>query len=891
MSLAAGTRLGPYEITSKLGEGGMGEVYLARDTRLERDVAIKVMPHHLKESAEARARFEREARAVSSLNHPNICTLHDVGRENGIDFLVMERVDGETLADRLARGPLPIPQLLRIGIEIADALDRAHRSGLVHRDLKPGNVMLARSGAKLMDFGLARARASLDSSPGMSAAATQSPTMAQPVTEKGMIVGTFQYMAPEQFEGKEADARSDLWALGCVLYEMATGQRAFTGQSRAGLISAIMAGEPAPMSRMAPLTPPAFDRLVRACLEKDRDERIQSAHDVKLQLRWIVEGEASGVSAVSAGVVSRRRGLNPLWAAGAALALVGLTIAGTLALHKPRVEREAVHFSVVRPPGLTAFGGPAVSHDGRQLAFVGWDSSDVQRLWLRRLDSIEAHQVSSAPAGAPIWSPDDASLAFVADDKLVRIGVGGGAVVPIADVHGRLPCSWSPAGTILLEPTGRDSLVAVSVADGTMTPASRLDRARGDLYHFSARFLPDGRHFLFVAARSKEGGTVTASIMLGRLGSLEAEELGPCDGYVAFDPPNHVIFLRGTTLVARTLDLGRKALTGEFMTLAEDVPPFTNGLIYSAGGGVVVLVNVTGLISELVWTDRTGRRLGKLGEPDRYRELDLSPDGKRLAVSIEDPASGNDDIWVRDIDRGISTRFTFSPAQETSPIWSADGTRIFYSTDRQGGNYLTYSFLVNSPGQEDTLRVGNYGHEGPLSVSPDGRWLAVLMSVGTTAMDDWNIVIRDVQGRETPRPFCVTPAIEASAAFSPDGRWLAYGSEETGRGELYVRSFPDGARKWRVSNAGGSTPHWARHGTELLYQNANSDIVSVPVTPGSEFQPGTPEVLFHADLNARGWVVNRWAVTSDGERFLLNQAIKNTNPGFTVMKNWDAGLR
>jgi Tol biopolymer transport system component len=884
MTLAAGTRLGPYEIASRLGEGGMGEVYLARDTRLAREVAIKVLPPHLADTPEARARFEREARAVSSLNHPNICTLYDVGRENGVDFLVLERIEGETLAARLARGAMSIDQVLRTGMQIADALDRAHRSGLVHRDLKPGNVMLAKSGAKLMDFGLARVNAGLGSALGSSLAPTQSPTMAQPVTAEGTIVGTFQYMAPEQLEGKEADARSDLWALGCVLYEMATGKRAFAGESQASLISAIMSSEPAPMSRLAPLTPAALDRLVRACLAKDRNERIQSAHDAKLQLQWIAESGPAGETDVSA---RSRWGTNAAWA-GAALVLVGLSIVGTLAVHKPRGDREVVRFLMAKPSGQQAIAWPSVSPDGRSLAFVAWDSTAAGRIWVRPMGAIEAHPVSSVePAGPPIWSPDNTALAFVANGKLMRVPVGGGAAVPIADTPGRSTGSWSPSGVILLESTGRDSLIALSVVGGTSKPATRLDRSRGDIFHASPTFLPDGQRFLYVAARSHQG-VISATIMLGRLGSLEPQELGPCDGYVVFDPPDHVIYVRGTSLVTRRLDFSRGALTGDPVSLAEGLPPGGYSRIFAVGGGVLVLVHVSGTMSELVWTDRTGRRLSRVGEPDRYREIALSPDEGRAAFSIEDPVLGNDDVWVRDFDRGVSTRLTFSPAQETTPVWSTDGTRIFYSTDRQGGNYMIYSLSVTSPGPEDTLKIGNSGNEGPMGVSADGKWLATVTSVG--ASQDWNILIRDAQGKEPPRPFCTSPAFEFSAAFSPDGRWLAYSSDETGRSEIYVRSFPDGVRKWRVSSAGGIAPQWAKGGREILYQSPNNDLLAVPVIPGAEFQPGKPVTLFHADLTEYGWGVNRWAVTADGQRFLLNLAIKNPSPGFTVTKNWDAAV-
>jgi len=884
MALGAGSRLGPYEIAAPLGAGGMGEVYLARDTRLAREVAIKVLSPHLADTAEARARFEREARAVSSLNHPHICTLYDVGRENGVDFLVLERIEGETLAARLARGPVPINQILRLGAQIADALDRAHRSGLVHRDLKPGNVMIAKSGAKLMDFGLARPTGLAGPAGDRSLAPTVSPSEAGPVTAKGMVVGTFQYMAPEVLEGREADPRSDLWALGCVLYEMATGKRAFEGKSQASLISAILSSEPPSPSQIVPLTPPSLDRLVLACLAKDPNERIQSAHDVKLQLDWIAEGGAEA----SALAPSRSpwRGKAALVSAGAAL--VALTILGTLALRGPSGDRDPVRFVMSIPPGQVSFGGPRMSPDGRALAFVATDSSGDWRVWLRPMGSLESHPIpGTEKAAIPFWSPDHKSVAFVANGKLQRVPVTGGAVVTLAEVGDtRVDGSWGASGTILLEGTRGDSMIAVPATGGIPRPASRLDRARGDLFHASPRFLPDGQHFLYVAYRQLRG-EITEAIMLGRLGSLETKELGPCTADIDVVPPNHVLYMNGSSLVTQTLDVGRGVLTGDPVSLAEGFPIQTQ-FLFGAGGNSLAIANASGVMSELVWLDRAGRLLNRVGEANRYREIALSPDARRLALSIEDPISGFDDVWVRDFERGVSTRLTFDRTQETGPVWSADGTRIFYSSDRQGGNYLVYSVSASGAGSEDTLSYGNLGNEGPMSASTDGKWLVTSSSKGATW--DWDVLIRDVEGKQRPRPFCGSPSLEFAPALSPDGRWLAYCSDETGRQEVYVRSFPDGLRKWRVSGNGGLTSAWSKNGRELIYQDLTEDLIAVPVAAGNDFRPGKPVSLFHADMTSHGWTVHRWAVTADGQRFLINQALNNPLRGITVIKNWQSAI-
>ncbi len=882
MSLAAGARLGSYEVVALLGVGGMGEVYLARDTRLAREVALKVLPPHLADTPEARARFEREARAVSSLNHPHICALYDVGSENGVDFLVLEKIEGETLAARLARGPLPTDQVLKLGIQIVDGLDRAHRSGLVHRDLKPGNVMLAKSGAKLMDFGLAILTSRAAEDPSL--VHTLSPSEAHPVTAKGSVVGTSQYMAPELLEGKAADSRSDLWAMGCVLYEMATGRRAFEGKSQASLISAIMSSEPPRVSQLAPLAPPSLDRLVQACLAKDPDERIQSAHDVKLQLQWIAEGGAS--SSASASTRPAWRTMVGLAAAGAAL--VGLSILGTLGLHRVPEDRAPVRFLMGVPSGQVSAGGPRMSPDGSMLAFVATDSSGEWRIWLRPMGSLESHPIPGTEnAFPPFWSPDHKSLAFIANGKLQRVPVAGGAVVTVADVSdGRGDGSWSTSGQILLDGSKGDSLIVIPAAGGPAQPASRLDRSRGDQNHASPRFLPDGRHFIFMAYRLRHG-QFTPAIMLGKLGSLEAKELGPCNGDVDFVPPNYVLYTTGSSLVAQTLDIGRGAFNGDPVPVAEGLPPDTPWL-FSAGGGSLAVTNASGTTSELVWLDRAGHLLSRVGEPNRYRDLALSPDARSVAVAIADAVSGLDDVWVRDLERGVSTRLTFDRTQETGPVWSADGTRVFYSSDRQGGNYLIYSVAASGAGSEDTLSFGNSGQEGPMCVSSDGKSLVTIASKGTTW--DWDIMIRDVDGKEAPRPFCVSRSLEFAPVLSPDGRWLAYSSDETGRPEVYVRSFPDGLRKWRVSSNGGGASAWSKNGRELIYENPTRDLIAVPVGPGADFQPGKPVLLFHADITQFGWSVHRWAVTSDGQRFLVNQSLKNPLRGITVTKNWQSAI-
>jgi eukaryotic-like serine/threonine-protein kinase len=873
MTLSAGTRLGPYEIVSPLGAGGMGEVYLARDTRLARDVAIKVLPAHLADTPDARARFEREARAVSSLNHPNICTLYDVGRESGVDFLVLERIEGETLAARLTRGPLPIDDAIRLGLQMADALDRAHRSGIVHRDLKPGNIMLTKSGAKLLDFGLARPTAVTTGAGSGSLA----PTLTTPLTAEGSIVGTFQYMAPEQLEGKESDPRTDLWAFGAVLFQSITGKPAFEGRSQASLIAAILERQPPPISTITPLAPPALDRLVRACLAKDPDERIQTAHDVKLQLQWIAEGGSQ--AGVPAPVAARRRTREQIaWS----VAALGLLAAGTFAalwISKPQPANEVLRYAVTLPAGQRVMSWPKLSPDGSLLAFTAMDSGGTPRIWLRPMDSFAATPIPGTEGtGRPFWSPDGRSIAFTIDDKLKKIAVSGGPAVLIADVGNRVDGSWGKT-TILLDGSTSDSLLAVPIGGGAPRPATRIYRDQGEAGHAWPFFLPDGEHFLFVTTTTSGR---SSHIRLGRLGSLDSYDLGECDSRVEFAPPNYVLFVREATLVAQALDIKKHKLVGDPIPLADGVATNNSGMFSVSHSTLVVGTSATGSKSELIWTDRSGKRLGTAAEPGTYREIALSPDGRRVAMTVEE-TSGFEDLWVRDLERNIASRLTFDPSDEIWPVWSPEGTHVFYGSDRSG-EFLIYRKSAAGVGVEDTLARTGWGPEAPTSVSPDGQWVATASLAGGA---NWNIGIRPVRGVDVGRLFLATNSQERDGAFSPDGRLFAYRSNETGRNEVYVRSFPDGQSKWQVSNSGGFDPTWTQGGRELIYLGSNNEIMAVPILPGSDFTPGNPVELFRTALTSEGFVERRWDVTRDGKRFLLNVPLGTMRSAdFAITKNW-----
>jgi Tol biopolymer transport system component len=882
MPLTIGAHLGPYEILAPLGAGGMGEVYRARDSRLGRDVAIKVLPEHHAASPEVRARFEREARAVSSLNHPNICSLFDVGSQDGTDYLVMEMLEGETLAHRLERGALPAAELLRIGMQISDALDKAHRAGLVHRDLKPGNVMLTKTGAKLLDFGLARAV----SAPGGAGSATSLPTMTRPLTAEGSLVGTFQYMSPEQLEGKEADARSDLWALGLTLYEMATGRRAFEGASTASLIGSIMRDQPRPMSELQPLAPPALDRVVRQCLAKDPDERIQSAHDVMLQLQWVAEGGSQ--AGVPAPVAARRRGREALaWTVAGVAALAALTLGAVLVLRRPAAPRVTRHV-IGLPREATNMGWPRLSPDGRMLAFVAADSSGTPRIWIRRLDMLEAHPLAGTEdAGRPYWSPDSKYLAYAAGDKLRKIAVEGGPSITIGDTPHGYDGTWGAKDVILFDGADADSIRGISATGGVLKPMTRLDRSKGERSHAWPSFLPDGRHFLFVTNPNIQAQSM---IKLGTLGSFEAKTLGKTDGRVEYAAPGYLVFMIEGTLMAQRFDPGSLSTRGEPFPLVENVSigAGSGNFTTSADGTLAYRVEQATVKSQLLWFGRDGRPLGDAGPPGAYRDLALSSDETRLAISVVDARTNKEDIWIRDLARGTTSRLTFETGDEIYPTWAPDGKRLAFASDQSGAGMYTYIRDASGVGATDSLPRSE-GSERPRDWSRDGRTLVTEYLVGSTSWDLWAY---DLAGDRKRTAVVQSAFPDRRARLSPDGRWLAYNSPESGRQEVYVIGFPGGGGKWQVSINGGQNPCWRADGQEIFYRAPDLAIMAVPVKTSPTFEAGEPKALFRSPIVEDGYSGYRWTARADGQRFLLNVPLGNTTGAeFVVVTGWASELQ
>jgi eukaryotic-like serine/threonine-protein kinase len=883
MTLSAGTRLGPYELVAPVGAGGMGEVYRAKDTRLDRTVAVKVLPAHLSASPESRQRFEREAKTISQLSHPHICALYDVGNQDGVEFLVMEYLEGETLSDRLLKGPLEFDQVLRYGIEMADALDKAHRQGIVHRDLKPGNVMITKSGVKLLDFGLAKAVAPVGKSSG--AALTALPTQAgSNLTQEGTILGTFQYMAPEQLEGKEADGRTDIFAFGCVLYEMATGQKAFSGKSQASLISSIMGSQPPAVSAVAPMTPPAFDRVVRTCLAKDPDDRWQTAHDVMLELKWVAEGGSA--AGLPAPVIAKRKNRERLaWIAAAVLALVAAIALPGYFRRAPKAP-ETVRASILPPPGtiFNPIDGPvALSPDGRRMAFAANDPDGGGFLWVRSLDTQQPQKLDGTrDPYDPFWSPDGRYVGFGGPPGLFKFEVPAGPPQKIADMADGRGCTWNRENVILFEKTGASPIFRVSASGGPVEQVTTLDKSRGEVAHWRPQFLPDGRHFLYLARAEP---SEKSGIYVGSLDSKGRKRVADIDVPAYYAPPGYLLFVREKVLVAQPFDAEALRLSGEPVIVGRDVQyvsTWGSAAFSASDSGVLAYQGASPALRQLVWLDRSGKKVGNFGEESEYSDDPrLSPDESQVAVKRVDPTTRSADIWILDVRRGIGSRFTFDAARESNPVWSADGKRVFFSSNKAGIGDL-YEKDVTGAGS-DKLLVKSDRWKEPLDASPDGRWLAFRAADPSHDLDIW---LLSLSGDGKATPLIATPFTENNLRFSPDGRWIAYESNETGRREVFIQPFPPTGQKWQVSTNGGGSPRWMKGGRELMYFELPEMRKLVEISTGPTFQASVPKDLF-ATPHAQGS-----AVTGDGQRFLFNMPAAEVAPNpMTLVLNWSAGLK
>jgi serine/threonine protein kinase/Tol biopolymer transport system component len=885
MTLVTGKRLGPYLVEAPIGAGGMGEVYRGHDTRLDRAVAIKVLPTVLAESAELRERFEREARLLSKLNHPNICVVYDVGHQNGTTYLVMELLEGETLAVRIARGPLPVQQATSIAVQVGGALDRAHRVGVIHRDVKPENIMLTKSGAKLLDFGLAKP-APIQG--GLGGGVTKT----LPITGEGTILGTLQYMAPEQLDGRPADARSDIFAFGAVLHEMITGKRAFAGDTPATVISAIIKDDPPPLVELQPLVPSALDAIVRTCLEKDPDERWQNAHDLVSQLRWIqLSGSQPHMSVGSLGKISRRRIY-----IYSALALCGLlAIATGVAAGRflqTEAPRESIRFTIAEPAGTTFSPNPAapfaaVSPDGRYIVFDSSLSPGLGALHLRSLNDTVARRLPGTDNGwLPFWSPDSKYVAFFADGALKKTAIATGGVETICKIDGFEGGTWNHDDVVLFS-KGPAGIFRVDASGGEPVAVTKLDESRNEVYHRAPIFLPDGKHFLY----STQPGN---DIFYASLDGTAPRRLLTADARALYSPPGFLLFARNGALFAQKFDAKQGRLSGDPVRIANSVrtTPGNGRAAFSVSQtGVLVYRSASDRNTTTVrWIDRSGKREGVLLEGAEYFAVALSPDESRLAFHRHEEPSGGG-IWVKNLVRGDTIRLTSDPSHNIDPTWSPDGQRIVFTSYRNRGSDF-YVRAANGTGEDELLFKSEERKEFP-RWSPDERFLIYQVMVGARS-DIW---IWSHENRAKPKPLITSSADEVQPQLSPDGKWLVYASSESGSHEVYVQPYPPNGTRYPVSSGGGVQPFWRRDGRELFYLTLGGALKAVRVlAASSKFEAGVPQTLFEADITGLHPLGNYlYQPSNDGSRFVVAErpAVTDTSGSepLTVLVDWTAELR
>jgi Tol biopolymer transport system component/predicted Ser/Thr protein kinase len=863
MPVSVGDKLGPYEILALIGKGGMGEVYRARDPRLNRDVAIKVS------AAQFSERFAREAQAIAQLNHPHICQIYDVGP----NYLVMEYVEGTPL-----KGPLPLEKAVEYAGQMLDALDAAHKKGITHRDLKPANILITKQGIKLLDFGLAKQTGPMKETDA---------TVTQGLTGQGQIVGTLQYMSPEQLQSREVDARSDLFSFGCVLYEMLTGKRAFEGASAASVIAAILEREPAPLH----LSPP-LERVIRKSLAKDPEERFQTARDLKTALVWAVEPQPDAI------VVGRG---SQWWRIAAAVAVLGALMFLFLWRGRaPAAAGDVVSFAIY-PPEKTAFSTAlnttvsvpqfALSPDGRAIAFVAGLQGGRPMLWVRFLEQVTARTLpGTEDALHPFWSPDSRWIGFFAEGKLKKIPAAGGAVQIVSqtangDFRGG---TWGPDDTIVFA-SGSGPLQRVASAGGPATLASILEPKSS---YRNPQFLPDGRHFLYIALGPEQGG-----VSAGSLDDKSKKLLVRTNTSAVYAPPGYLLLVDGDTLLGQAFDAERLEVSGQPFLVAEHVGRSSafQSAVAASLTGIIAYAGTIAQNGRLTWFGRSGNALGSAGPEGDYADFRLSPNEKSLAASLVDAKSGIVDVWMTDLARGSNTRVTRGGLLGASAIWSPDGTRLVFRALR-GGFIEFYQKSAAGGGNEESVLAAETEHAAqihsinliPTDWSPDGQHIVFSSPEVASGNDLW---LLPLTGDRKPFKFLASPAEEMHGNFSPDGRFVAYTSNESGRFEVYVQTFPLSDRKWQVSTNGGYEPRWRADGREIYYLSEDRKLMAVSVGPGPSF--AVPQPLFQTRVPA-GVTANRthYVPSRDGQRFLVNTQTSDPSPTpITVVLNWTAGLK
>ena len=897
MTIATGTRLGPYEIIAPLGAGGMGEVYRARDTRLGRDVAVKVLPSSYSDDKERLQRFEQEACAAGALNHPNILVIHHIDTYEGSPYIVSELLEGETLRDRLHGGALPQRKAIDYSLQVAHGLAAAHQKGIAHRDLKPENIFITNDGrVKILDFGLAKLTGSGDADQSQ----TDIPTR-RVNTDPGLVMGTVGYMSPEQLRGKPTDHRSDIFSFGAILYEMLSGKRAFRGESKAETMSAILREDPSELSETHKTINPALERVVQHCLEKNPEERFHSASDLAFAIQAL-----SGSAAISGQMVAMAAQLErpklgkyfPWIVAGifALTSIILLPFAIPSFKHAP--ARANVTRSAILPPENTSFLALnlfAVSPDGLRLAFIARDAKGQAMLWMRPLDALTAQPLAGtdgiSTGSPPFWSPDGRLIAFFAGGKLKTIDASGGPPQTVCDAPNGRGGTWNRDGVILFAPNPGGPIHRVSAAGGASTAVTKLDESRRQSTHRWPYFLPDGHHFIYrVGGTGATAQNENNGIYLGLLESQEQRLILRADTSAAY-ASGHLLFAREGTLMAQPFDEKSFQLIGDAFPLAEHLQfdvVITRAIFSVSENGVLAFQSGAARgDSRLIWFDRSGKQTGQLGEPGFYFQPQFSPDGQKLAVASFDIRAGSADIWLYELARNVPTRFTFDPASDVAPIWSPDGSTIILSSNRKGP-YDIYQKAFTGAGSEEVLLESDETKTAN-SWSADGRFI-VYTSADAKANTKEDLWILPLFGDHKPFPFLRTQFNESFAQFSTDGHWIAYVSDESGSNQVYIAPFPGPGGKWQASRAGGSEPRWRGDGKELFFLAPDNKLMAVDVNAKeSILEIGNAQPLFEVHPNTAPGT--HYDVTHDGKRFLVASAGEGSSAPITLVVNWTAELK
>jgi serine/threonine protein kinase/Tol biopolymer transport system component len=884
MAIAAGTKLGRYEIRSQLGAGGMGEVYRARDEKLNRDVAIKVLPAALSQDGDRLRRFEQEAQAAGALNHPNILAVYDVGTHDGAPYVVSELLEGYSLKERLGDGPLAQRKTIDYAVQVAHGLAAAHEKGIVHRDLKPDNLFVTKDDRiKILDFGLAKLVERVSEGAAQTDIATR-----KVQTDPGTVMGTVGYMSPEQVRGRAVDHRSDIFSFGAVLYEMLCGRRAFHGDSAVETLNAILKEEPPELTKTNPNIAPALERVIWHCLEKSPERRFQSATDVAFALESLTGVSSSGsTQATVIAAPSRTKNRERLlWIA--VTALLFFTALAFAYFSRSQPTTHAVRLAFATPEKATLPGEITVSPDGLRVAFTANNAEGKRLLWVRSLDSLNAQPLPGTEgAKTPFWSPDSRFIGFFAGGKLNKIDASGGRPQTLCDAP-EPGGAWNRDGVIIFSGGVSNGFFRISASGGSPTPATKLGPK--EEAHRWPYFLPDGRHFVFLGDAQR---TEDHHLRVGSLDSPDSQILLNAVSRVAY-AAGYLLFVRQGTLVAQPFDANNLKLSGEPVTIAEHVADLGNDheFDFSVSDNGVLAYQIGNPNSQLTWFDRTGKEIGTVGEPANYVHVALSPDERRAAVELLDADGRNGDVWLFDLSRGTPSRLTFDPQWDSSPLWSPDGTRILFCSNRSaGGQVNLYEKAANGAG-EDHLLLQSDGAKYALGLSKDGQLILYDNFDLKTKEGIW---ILPLTGDRQPKPYLQTTDFDqAQGRLSPDGRWVAYSSNESGRWEIYVQSFPSSSDKHQISSGGGGWPLWRNDGKELFYISNDNKLMAVDIKAGNRLESGVPKALFpmHVNLSIISGYSLSYAVTADGQRFLINTLVEGNNPApMTIVLNWTADLR